>query len=152
MAIRVVEYEPRFLDAWNRMREALFAGEDPTLLAVEAEQLATSGRLRDQPFQCLIALDGDRAIGFLELSLRSSAEDCMTSPVAYVEGWYVDENHRTSGAGRALMEAAFVHARSAWNAREIASDTRPENTQSADAHAALGFEDTGIIRCFRREL
>ena len=35
---------------------------------------------------------------------------------------------------------------------ELASDAEPENEVSARAHAALGFEDAGLIRCFRKDL
>ena len=44
--------------------------------------------------------------GFLEASLREYADGCATSPVGYVEGWFVLPKHRLSGVGRALIEAA----------------------------------------------
>jgi aminoglycoside 6'-N-acetyltransferase I len=35
---------------------------------------------------------GGGLCGFIEVSLRNYAEGCMTSPVAYIEGWYVAYN------------------------------------------------------------
>jgi aminoglycoside 6'-N-acetyltransferase I len=36
--------------------------------------------------------------------------------------------------------------------REFASDTQLENTGSVAAHLALGFDDAGALRCFRKSL
>ena len=36
--------------------------------------------------------------------------------------------------------------------RTLCSACGFENEASARAHAALGFEDAGVIRCFRKEL
>jgi aminoglycoside 6'-N-acetyltransferase I len=53
--------------------------------------------------------------------------------------------------GRELVAAAEAWARE-QGCREFASDTQLENTVSAAAHLALGFEDAGIVRCFRKTL
>src|ERR1043166_5047566 len=44
--------------------------------------------------------------GFIEVSLRDYAEGCQTSPVAYIEGWYVDEDSRRHKMGSQLVQAA----------------------------------------------
>ena len=89
--------------------------------------------------------------GFIELSTRSYAEGCTTSPVAYVEGWYVDADLRRSGVGRKLMEAAESWGREGGHS-ELASDCGIENEVSFLAHTAIGFEETDRIICFRKEL
>jgi aminoglycoside 6'-N-acetyltransferase I len=86
-----------------------------------------------------------------ELSLRPYAEDCRTSPVAFLERWYVIPAARRQGVGRALVSAAERWARE-WGCSEFASDTELDNSTSAAAHRALGFEDAGAIRCFRKGL
>jgi aminoglycoside 6'-N-acetyltransferase I len=134
------------------MRAKLFDDEDPKLLEEEVHQIIASNTLKSQPFQCLLAFDdADNPIGFIELTIRSSAEECMTSPVLYIEGWYVEPSHQGTGVGRALMDAAFAWGR-AHGCQEAASDARPDNTGSINAHQAIGFEDAGVIRCFRRTL
>jgi aminoglycoside 6'-N-acetyltransferase I len=92
-----------------------------------------------------------RAIGFAELSIRPYAEGCRSDRVAYLEGWWVAPGGRRQGVGRALVEAAVEWGR-AQGCAEMASDAEAENESSAAAHSALGFEEVGLIRCFRRDL
>lgn len=144
-------YTTSTLPAWLTMRAKLFDDEDPALLEEEVRQIAKDGTLKSQPFQCLLAFEGDTPIGFIELTIRSSAEECMTSPVLYIEGWYVEPAHQGKGVGRAMMDAAFAWGR-VHGCREAASDARPDNTGSINAHHALGFADAGVIHCFRRSI
>ncbi len=93
----------------------------------------------------------ERLVGFAELSRRPYAEGCTTSRVGFLEGWYVVPEYRRRGVGRALVEAGEAWAR-ALGCREFASDTQVDNTASAAAHRALGFEEVEVIRCFRKDL
>ena len=54
---------------------------------------------------------GGGLCGFIEVSLRDYAEGCQTSPVAYIEGWYVDEHCRRRTLGTRLVQAAEAWAR-----------------------------------------
>jgi len=44
---------------------------------------------RPERFQILVAEEGSQFIGWVEVALRDYAEGCQTSPVGYLEGWYV---------------------------------------------------------------
>jgi aminoglycoside 6'-N-acetyltransferase I len=88
--------------------------------------------------------------GFLELSVRNYAEGC-TGPTPYIESWFVDEDLRRSGAGRALMDAAEQWARE-HGYSEIASDALLDNETSHAAHQALGFEEVERSVHFRKAL
>ena len=104
------------------------------------------------PLEVLIAEDGEgRAVGFAELSIRAYAEGCETDRVAFLEGWYVEPEYRGRGAGRALVEAADAWA-AAQGCTEFGSDALIDNTASAAAHAAVGFEEVAQIRCFLKRL
>jgi aminoglycoside 6'-N-acetyltransferase I len=72
---------------------------------------------------------GGGLCGFIEVSLRDYAEGCQTSPVAYIEGWYVDENCRRRTLGTPLVQAAEAWARH-HGLKEMASDTQIENAVS----------------------
>lgn len=91
-----------------------------------------------------------RLAGFLELSVRNYAEGCSGS-TPYVESWYVDEDVRGTGVGRALMEASEGWARDRGYL-ELASDALVENELSHAAHRALGFEVVERIVVFRKAL
>jgi aminoglycoside 6'-N-acetyltransferase I len=126
--------------------------------SLEEEKLAidvllstgTSGTLPAAVF--VAKADDGRIIGFLEVGLRSHADGCdPAQPVGFVEGWFVLEESRNQGVGRALMSAAEQWARQ--NAAiEMASDTWITREDSHRAHEALGFE--AVDRCvhFRKSL
>jgi aminoglycoside 6'-N-acetyltransferase I len=94
---------------------------------------------------------GGGLCGFLEAGLRSRADGCDSTPVGYIEGWYVDEDVRRCGVGRALVEAAEAWARSR-GCRQMASDAVLGNEVSHQAHGALGYEDIGRIVQFKKDL
>lgn len=136
--------------AWLRMRCALW----PEGAAAEhAHEIAEffAGRLR-MPLAMLLAFDAaGSAVGFVELSIRSVVETCDTDRVAFLEGWYVEPGARRRGVGRALVSAAEAWGR-AQGCTEFGSDTQIWNTDSAAAHAALGFTEVEQLRCFKKDL
>jgi len=89
--------------------------------------------------------------GFVEVGERSNADGCESSPVAYVEGWYVDPDVRRQRIGARLIEAAESFARSRGY-RELASDTEWHNVISQQAHRRLGFEELDRVVLYRKVL
>jgi hypothetical protein len=71
---------------------------------------------RREPQEVLLAFDDqNRALGFIELSIRAYAEGCTSSRVAFIEGWYVEPSLLSEiGAQRlvGLMGAARRSKRS----------------------------------------
>jgi aminoglycoside 6'-N-acetyltransferase I len=92
-----------------------------------------------------------RLAGFVEVGTRPYAEGCDTSPVGYIEAWFVDEDLRCSGVGRELIRAAEDWARER-GLTEIASDALIENEVSIEAHKRIGYEEVERIVCFRKPL
>ena len=135
-------------DELIRLICALFPGFDEDLAAEIDEYLESSPDAR----RIFVAerIDGGLA-GFIEAGTRPYAEGCSSSPVGYVEAWYVDEDLRRSGVGRKLFAAAEEWAR-ARGLTEMASDSLIENEISIKAHDALGYEEVERIVCFRRSL
>lgn len=89
--------------------------------------------------------------GFVEAGSRPYAEGCDTSPVGYVEAWYVDDDVRRQGFGRALLDAAEDWARQ-QGYREMASDALLDNETSHRAHKAAGYAEVERIVTFRKVL
>ena len=103
---------------WCRMRLALWPEH------TEAEMYADMDDWRVNPKNATFVIERDNELlgGFIEMGQRDYAEGCESSPVAYIEGWYVDEDLRGQGWGKALVMAAEDWARS-QALTEIASDT-----------------------------
>jgi aminoglycoside 6'-N-acetyltransferase I len=139
----------RLADAttWARMRDDLWPAQSGQHDA-DVRQFFSESSAADE---VLVAERDGALAGFVELSLRAYAEGCKTSPVAYLEGWYVSPDARGTGVGRALLTAAEMWGR-AQGCTEFASDVEAGNTSSADAHRALGFEEVSLVRCFRKRL
>jgi aminoglycoside 6'-N-acetyltransferase I len=89
--------------------------------------------------------------GFLEAGTRKYAEGCESSPVGYIEGWYVDEDLRGQGIGKALVVVAEDWARS-QGLTEMASDTWLDNDASVQAHLKMGYEDIERLIHFIKKL
>lgn len=103
------------------------------------------------PLHVIVAEIDAGLIGFIEVSLRPYADCCRSSPVPYIEGWFVDPTHRGGGVGRLLVDAAIEWARE-LGYEEIGSDIVATNEASRAAHLALGFEEVETITIFRRSI
>lgn len=135
---------------WLRMRQALWPNADPDA------QLADMDEWLAQPDTTVIVVPriggaGGGLAGFAEVGTRSVAESCSSSPVAFLEGWYVDPDLRRQGVGTALVRAAETWARSK-GLKELASDTQLANTDSQRAHAAVGFIEVEHLVVYRKVL
>ena len=140
---------PADAETWARLRAALWPGDDG---AHRQEVAAFFAGERRNPQAVLIAEDASgEIVGFVELSIRNYAEECETDRVAYLEGWYVVPQARRRGVGRALVAAGEAWGR-AQGCTEFGSDADAANDVSAGAHRALGFEETGQIRTFKKGL
>jgi aminoglycoside 6'-N-acetyltransferase I len=108
---------------------------------------------RSETIHAVLVADahGAGAIGFLELRIRNCAEGSDARAVPYVEGLYVEAEHRRRRIAARLVAAAERWARAAGYA-ELASDTPVDNAASIAAHRALGFEITDRIVCFLKRL
>ena len=132
---------------WVRLRDALWPG---SLSDHDAETRTYFETSRIAPIVLVAELDS-RVVGFLELDYRKYAPGCSSSPVPFVEGWYVEPGLRGRGIGRALVEAAEARARAEGH-HEIASDADVGNSGGIAAHRALGYQEVERVACFRRSL
>ena len=91
-------------------------------------------------FPAFIAVDDvQNPVGFIESAIHKYTLGCHSSPVGYIEGWYVEDAHRKLGIGKELVKAAenwFVEE----GFLEMASDAELHNRVSIEAHKRLGYK------------
>ena len=135
-------------EAWARMRRVLFPDFDPP----EIDRFFDNGHFDGfEQSAVLIAESEGVPAGFAEATTRPYADGCATTPIAYLEAWFVEPGFRGRGVGAALVGAVEDWGRS-LGLSEIASDTEVTNHRSQKAHAALGFEEADRIVCFTKRL
>jgi aminoglycoside 6'-N-acetyltransferase I len=102
---------------------------------------------------CLLAFDADgEPVGLAEASLRHDyVNGTSSSPVGFLEGWFVHEPLRGTGIGRQLIDAVAQWARNC-GCSELASDTGLDNHPAQAAHAACGFTETERVVYYRMPL
>jgi len=136
------------LDDWKRMRAALWP-ECPD--QDHARDMAEI--LGDPEFNAAFlahAPDG-LPVGFLEVSIRLTAEGCRPGRIGYIEGWYVEPEWRGKGMGAALVAEAEAWAL-ARGCRDMASDVYADNPASRAAHQRLGYQEVSLLAHFRKVL
>src|SRR5438045_7079856 len=96
------------LGEWLRLRQLLWdqSSEDD-----HKSEMVGIIENADSQFVAVADAGGGELAGFLEASIRSHVEDCVTENVGYLEGWYVDIAYRQRGVGAALVTAAAEWAR-----------------------------------------
>jgi len=94
--------------------------------------------------------DGNLA-GMIEASIKDYAEGCETSPVGYLEAWFVYEQFRGKGVAKALTDAAENWVREK-DCTEVASDTWLDNQASIRAHEKSGYSEAERLIHFVKKL
>ncbi|MCU1203487.1 N-acetyltransferase [Stenotrophomonas maltophilia] len=132
--------------AWAQLRLGLWPDADDPLETLVAALAEDAGAV------FLACAAGGQAIGFAEVRLRHDyVNGTDSSPVGFLEGWYVQPQWQGRGVGRALLAAVRAWTRDA-GCRELASDSRVEDVQAHAAHRACGFEETERVVYFRMPL
>jgi len=135
-------------DGWAALRAALWPDDRYATMRDEIPAM-----LSDAQLGAFVAADADGAlIGFAECSLRRDyVNGTESSPVGFLEGWFVAPAWRRHGVGRALLQAVEHWTRD-HGAAEFASDALLANDSSHSAHRACGFEETERVVYFRKRL
>ena len=132
---------------WLRMRQGLWPEAPLQYLDYDLDDL-----LADSDAGIFVASDADgKLIGFIEAGLRDYGEGCDSSPVGYIEAWYVDTHIRGQKLGKGLVHTAEQWAREK-GCTEMASDTWLENEGSIAAHLKLGYYEVERLVHFVKKL
>ena len=123
---------------WTNMRHELWCYHMKFVLRSEMKEIYKQFEAGTR--MVYLAKDDTRYAGFIELSLRKNAVSCTTSPVGFIEGWFVRDEYRGKGVGKLLVQAGEEWAKH-MGCTEMASDTTTRYFPlSPAAHKALGYE------------
>lgn len=147
--MRVIPLTDAHAEDWLRLRDSLWPH------CSEDEHHAEMKRILSDPlkFAQFISIDDmGRSVGFVEASIRHDyVNGTSISPVAFLEGIYVEPKARQGGVARSLVQAVSTWATNR-GMTELASDAAISNTLSHTMHIALGFEETERVVFFRKEI
>jgi aminoglycoside 6'-N-acetyltransferase I len=131
---------------WFRMRKGIWPEAPDEYLEFDMDDI-----LANEDYFAIFACDGDKPIGLTEVQIREYGEGCETSPVGYIEGWFVQEEYRGQG-----IVGVMTHAAEDWvrgkGCTEMASDTWLDNEPSIRAHLKLGYSEAERLVHFVKQL
>jgi aminoglycoside 6'-N-acetyltransferase I len=133
-------------ETWFYMRKGIWPEAPDEYLGYDLDEILASEN--DAVFMAFV--DGQPA-GMIEVSLRDYGEGCETSPVGYIEAWFVNHGFRRSGVAGALTGAAENWARE-MGCTEMASDTWLDNEASIRAHRKQGYVEVERLVHFAKRL
>lgn len=131
---------------WFSMRKGIWPEAPDWYLGSDMDRV-----LANENYAVFFACDGEYPIGLTEVRLRDYGEGCETSPVAYIEAWYVREGYRGRGVVEIMTRAAEDWARGK-GCTEMASDTWLDNEPSIRAHLKMGFYEVERLVHFVKRL
>lgn len=143
IVVRCITVEDQ--DEWFKMRKGIWPEAPDGYLSFDMDDILASSE--DAVFMAFV--DGVPA-GLIEVRIREYGEGCETSPVGYVEGWFVYPDFRNRGVAGVLTGAAEDWARGK-GCTEMASDTWLENEVGIRAHLKHGyFEVERLVHFVKR--
>ncbi|MCQ3936041.1 MAG: GNAT family N-acetyltransferase [Chloroflexi bacterium] len=144
ISVRRITAEDR--GEWFKMRRGIWPEAPDDYLNFDMDDILAS----DDDAVLMAFVDGTPA-GMIEARLRDYGEGCETSPVGYIEGWFVYPEFRGKGIASRLAEAAEDWARSK-GCTEMASDTWLDNEASIRAHLKQGYQEAERLIHFVKRL
>ena len=131
---------------WFNMRKGIWPETPDDYMSFDMDDILAS----DNDAIFFAVVDG-RPVGMIEARLREYGEGCETSPVGYIEAWFVYPEMRGRGVAGVLTLAAEDWARSK-GCTEMASDTWLDNGSSIRAHLKIGYLEVERLVHFVKRL
>ena len=133
-------------DAWFHMRKGVWPEAVDDYLLFDMDEVLVS-----ETDLIFMAFVNDQPAGMLEASIREYAEGCDSSPVGYIEAWFVYGDYRRTGVAAELVKAAENWAKEK-GCTEMGSDTWLDNEVSIRAHQKLGYYEVERLVHFAKQL
>ena len=146
MDVTIREMRAADQEMWLAMYRKLWPQHSDNALLAEIKRIFKSSKR-----SAYVAKHAGQAVGFAEYALRDYANGCNSQPVPFLEGVWVDEEYRSEGIARALVEYLERKARMA-GFTEFGSDVELTNYPSQLMHERLGFEQTEKVIFYRKVL
>lgn len=146
MEINIRRITPGDREAWLQMRRGIWPEAPDDYLNFDMDDILASNT--DAAFMAFA--DGAPA-GMIEARLRDYAEGCDSSPVGYIEAWFVYAQFRGTGVAGGLARAAEDWARER-GCSEMGSDTWLDNELSIHAHLKMGYNEAERLVHFVKRL
>jgi len=122
---------------WRKFRNSVYSTVTDEFHEIEMENIFGS----EEWFCYFLTNENNNIIGFVELSARNVVDGCLSSPVAYIEGLYIEAEYRGKGAGKKAIEA--IHKWCKINGfTELAADAELSNLNAQIFFNAVGFKET----------
>ncbi len=131
---------------WFNMRKGIWPEAPDDYMSFDQDDILAS-----ESDAVFFAHADGRLAGMIEARIRDYGEGCETSPVGYIEAWFVYDHYRGQGAAGALTNAAENWAREK-GCTEMASDTWLDNPVSIRAHEKLGYQEAERLVHFVKQL
>jgi aminoglycoside 6'-N-acetyltransferase I len=131
---------------WLRMRKGIWPEAPDEYMTFDMDDILAS----DNDF-VIFACDEGRPIGLTEAKIRDYGEGCETSPVGYLEGWFVQNEYRGKRIAGIMTQAAENWIREK-GCTEVASDTWLDNEPSIRAHINMGYTEVERLVHFVKQL
>lgn len=142
--VRHIHAEDR--EAWFNMRKGIWTEAPDDYLRFDMDSIFNN----EDAAVFMAFVEGEPA-GMIEVRLRDYGEGCESSPVGYIEGWFVHPHFRGRGVAGVLVGAAEHWARTK-GCTEMASDTWLDNESSIRAHLRAGYYEVERLVHFVKRL
>lgn len=142
------KFTPAESQAWLRLARRLW----PQHPARELSEVFRLGQRKPRRAVFFVAQTEKKMIGFIYGTIRVDyVEGSDTSPVGYLEGIYVEPNHRKQGIAAVMMNK-FENWVRARGCTELGSDAYATNKLSRKVHERLGFKPQPLIAPFLKKI
>lgn len=146
MEIEIRRVQHADMPEWFGMRKCIWPEAPDEYLDFDLNEIIAS----DDDVVFFALVEG-RSVGMIEARIREYGEGCETSPVGYIEAWFVREDLRGKGIAGALVQAAENWAREK-GCTEMASDTWLDNESGIRAHVKMGYSEVERLVHFMKHL
>ncbi len=146
MIIRAITHGD--VERWLQMRRILWPDSAENTLQQEMTVIFDNAK-NNQVYVCEV--ESHDIVAFIEINLRIRVHGCISSPIAYIEGLYVEPNYRLQGIAKALTTEAENWARRNGCA-ELAVDVIFNNSMNQQIHQKLGYKEVEKIVIYCKTL